>query len=235
MLTAAVLMETLSAPASKKLAHVLYRANATADGQRHEAGFGRTLDDIENRAAIFMARGDVEEAEFVCTRCIIGNGAFDGIASVAQSTKFTPLTTRPFLTSRQGITRLLSIGCIPGRTYERQRFGWIEAAIIKGTPRDGACKTCAIGLQEPFDVANGGEAPDAMTGMLTASASSSVASTFNPAGRRRAKCRYRRWRQRLRPGSGGQVPLLSSWKRQPSLPSQQGRSLRQCRRRRRSG
>ena len=82
--TAAELIETLSAPREQQIADVVQRANAAADGQRHEAGFRRALHDVEQYAAVFMACGDVEKAEFVGAGGVIGDGAFDRIAGVAQ-------------------------------------------------------------------------------------------------------------------------------------------------------
>ena len=60
--TAAVLIDTLSAPRGKQRADVLDRAHAAADGERHEAGLRRAPHDVEDGAAILVARGDVEEA-----------------------------------------------------------------------------------------------------------------------------------------------------------------------------
>ena len=80
--TAAVLIETLSAPAFKQPADVLDGAHAAADGQRHEAALGRALDDVEDRVAVLVAGGDVEEAQLVGAGGIIGRGGLDGIAGV---------------------------------------------------------------------------------------------------------------------------------------------------------
>ena len=68
----------------QELADVLGGAHAPADRQRHETGLGRAANDIENDAAIFVAGGDVEKAQFVRARLVIGDGAFHGIARIAQ-------------------------------------------------------------------------------------------------------------------------------------------------------
>ena len=65
-------------------ADVLDRAHAAADGERHEAGFGRAPHHVEDGAAVFVARGDVEEAQLVGAGRVIGDGRFDRIAGVAQ-------------------------------------------------------------------------------------------------------------------------------------------------------
>ena len=46
----------------KQTANIFDRAHATADGQRHEAAFRCTFDDIENGLAIFVTGGDIEKA-----------------------------------------------------------------------------------------------------------------------------------------------------------------------------
>ena len=68
----------------QQIADVVQRAHAAAHSQRHEAGFRRALHDVEQNAAVFMACGDVEKAEFVGAGGVIGDGAFDRIAGVAQ-------------------------------------------------------------------------------------------------------------------------------------------------------
>ena len=54
-------------------AHVVERAHAAADGQRHEAVFGGAPHDVEQDAAVLVAGGDVEEAEFVGAGGVIGD------------------------------------------------------------------------------------------------------------------------------------------------------------------
>ncbi len=70
---------------------VVERAHAAADGERHEAGFRRALDDIEDDRAVLMAGGDVEETEFVGARRVIGDRALDRIAGIAQIDKIHAL------------------------------------------------------------------------------------------------------------------------------------------------
>ena len=60
------------------------RLHAAADGERHEALLGGALHDIEDDAAIFVARRDVEKAQFVGARRVIGLGDLDRIAGIAQ-------------------------------------------------------------------------------------------------------------------------------------------------------
>jgi hypothetical protein len=60
------------------------RAHAAPDRQRHEAGFRRSPHDIEQDAALLVARRDVEEAQLVGARPVVGLGDLDRIAGVAQ-------------------------------------------------------------------------------------------------------------------------------------------------------
>ena len=62
----------------------MHGAHAAADRQRHEALRRRAPHHVEKDAAILMARRDVEEAELVGTRRVIGHSACDGIAGIAQ-------------------------------------------------------------------------------------------------------------------------------------------------------
>src|SRR6266699_2399006 len=69
--------------------------------------------------------------------------ASTGSPASRKSTKLTPLTTRPSLTSRQGITRTLNILMVssdfsPRAADQRQRCGGIEPAVIEGTAGDRA-------------------------------------------------------------------------------------------------
>ena len=41
-------------------------------------------DHVEDRAALLVARGDVEEAELVCPRLVVSGGGLDRIAGVAE-------------------------------------------------------------------------------------------------------------------------------------------------------
>src|SRR4029078_572150 len=68
----------------KQRPHVLDAADAAADRHRHEADLGSAADDVEVVSALLVAGGDVEEAEFVGARRVIGTGAFDRIAGVGE-------------------------------------------------------------------------------------------------------------------------------------------------------
>ena len=68
----------------QELADVLDGAHAAADGERHEAGFRRARHHVEDDVAVLVARGDVEEGQFVGAGRVIGDRRLDRIAGVAQ-------------------------------------------------------------------------------------------------------------------------------------------------------
>src|SRR5580704_16223836 len=74
-----------------------------------------------------------------------------GSPASRRSTKFTPLTTRPSFTSRQGMTRTLSTD--PSRGSDQsKRLNGIEPSVIERAPDDRAGKARAIGRRQPGDV-----------------------------------------------------------------------------------
>ena len=70
--------------AREQLADVVDRAHAAADGKRHEAGLRRARHHVVDRVAVFVAGGDVEEAQLVGAGRVICDGRLDRIAGVAQ-------------------------------------------------------------------------------------------------------------------------------------------------------
>src|SRR5438270_11354746 len=70
-------------------------------------------------------------------------------------TKLTPLTTRPSFTSRQGMTRDLSMRAV---LDQRQCFRRIEAAIIERAAGDRAGQAHTIGFEQPLDIGDRGKA-----------------------------------------------------------------------------
>ena len=65
-------------------ARIVGAAHPAADGERHEADFGGAADHVEQRAATLMAGADVEEAQLVGARGVIGARRLDRVARVAQ-------------------------------------------------------------------------------------------------------------------------------------------------------
>src|SRR4051794_11483177 len=85
--------------------------------------------------------------------------ASTGSPASRRSTKLTPLTTRPSLTSRQGITRTLNIRGLLGRGADQGEGGCgIEPAIVKRAAGDRASELFRARRQHRLDVLDRGEA-----------------------------------------------------------------------------
>src|SRR5260221_573995 len=88
--------------------------------------------------------------------------ASTGSPASRRSTNLTPLTTRPSLTSRQGITRTLNIPELLGRgagvADQRQRRSGIEPAVVERTAGDGAGELFGAWLKQRPHILNGRKA-----------------------------------------------------------------------------
>src|SRR5580698_10492626 len=86
--------------------------------------------------------------------------AATGSPASRRSMKLIPLTTRPSLTSRHGMTRTFSIAPSrrPRRADQTQRFACIEPAVIERAAGDGAGQLGGARLEHPADILEGGEA-----------------------------------------------------------------------------
>src|SRR5205085_4885649 len=83
--------------------------------------------------------------------------ASTGSPASRKSTKLMPLTTRPSLTSRHGMTRTLNmLGRRPGArralAQQRQRVGGIEPSVIERPARDGAGEFSGARLEQGLHV-----------------------------------------------------------------------------------
>src|ERR1700752_4080780 len=85
--------------------------------------------------------------------------ASTGSPASRRSTKLTPLTTRPSLTSRQGMTRTLNdISGYPRCLEQLDRLGRIEPPVVKRTSRDRAFELARIGFRHTADIRDRREA-----------------------------------------------------------------------------
>ncbi len=78
-------------------ADILKRAHPASHRQRHEAALGGAAHHIEDDAPLLMARGDIEEAEFVRACRVIGCGGLDRVARIAQIDEVHALDDAPIL------------------------------------------------------------------------------------------------------------------------------------------
>ena len=92
---AAVLIETLSAPARSNCRDIFGRANASADRQRNENCGGGAFDDVDHGVARIGAGGDVEENKLVGAFGVVKGGELDRIAGVAKIDELDALDDPP--------------------------------------------------------------------------------------------------------------------------------------------
>ena len=177
-----MLIDTLSAAGQQQLPDILHDAHAAADGQRHEDLLRRAADHVIQRVARFDAGGDVEEGQLVRTLAVIEPGLLHRIAGIDQIDEVHPLTTRPSLTSRQGIRRILSIYASSGAGEESSASASrrIDPAVIEGAAADDAFDAGMLLRLQRFQVSMLDTPPDAITGVVSAKARSAVASTLTP-------------------------------------------------------
>ncbi len=87
----------LVGPCVQEVAHVLARAHATADRERHRDRARAPLDHREERAPRLVARGDVEEGDLVRALLAVARGELHRIAGVAQPDEVHAFDDAPFL------------------------------------------------------------------------------------------------------------------------------------------
>ena len=88
-------------------ADVVLGAEPAADREGDEHLIGSALNQIDNGVALFVRGGDIEEYQLVSTLPSYRDANSTGSPASRRPTKFTPFTTRPRSTSRQGITRII--------------------------------------------------------------------------------------------------------------------------------
>src|SRR6476646_5787197 len=77
-----------------------------------------------------------------------------GSPASTRSTKLTPLTTRPSLTSRQGMTRAFSMSGF----QQLERAGDVDASVVERAAADDALDPGALLLLDLFQIGQGGNA-----------------------------------------------------------------------------
>jgi hypothetical protein len=97
-------------------AHILDRAHAAADGQRHEALLGRAGGEVIHRAPVLMGRVDVEKAQLIRARRVIGLRLFHRIARIAQVDEVHALDHAAVGDVETGDDAGLEHGAVPSRS-----------------------------------------------------------------------------------------------------------------------
>ena len=128
-------------------ADVVDGAHAAADRERHEAGFRRAPHDVEDDAAVLVARGDVEESEFVGAGGVVGDRSFDRIAGVAQVDEIDALDDAAVLDIETGDDADFEHLCCFRAFDQRQRLGSVEPAVIQRAAGDRAGEFSRARLQ----------------------------------------------------------------------------------------
>src|SRR5262249_24637315 len=152
--TAAVLIDTLSAPEAKSLrmSSMVRTPPPTVSGMKQASAVRRTTSRMMSRFSwlAVMSRNVSSSAPSASW----GIAASTGSPASRRSRNFTPLTTRPSLTSRQGMTRTLNMSSRrrARRADQPQRVRRIEPAVVERAAGNGAGKFLGARLQQRHHV-----------------------------------------------------------------------------------
>ena len=119
----------------QKAADVVGGADAAADRQRHETDFRRAPDDVEEDAAVFVACGNVQEAQFVRARSVVSDGALDRIAGVAQIDEVDALDDAAVLDVETGDDPRLESHCADLAGRSARPPAWSRVSAARGSSR----------------------------------------------------------------------------------------------------
>ena len=158
----------LVGPGEQQGPDILDRADAAADGERHEASLGGPADDVEQRAAGFAARGDVEEAQLVGAGRVVDLGGLDGVAGIAQALEAHALHDAPVLHVEAGDDASLEQGRLFSPKCLLDRLRRVASATLlasKDIPLGTASKA-SPSRRPPLPAHLGKRAPKAWTRRL---------------------------------------------------------------------
>ena len=68
----------------KQIADVIQCAHTSANREGHETGFSGAFHHIQHRAPVFVGRHNIEKAQFISPRRVIGAGRLNRITGIAQ-------------------------------------------------------------------------------------------------------------------------------------------------------
>src|SRR6266404_5438109 len=158
-LTAAELIETLSAPERNnvRISSTVRTPPPTVSGMKQASAVRRTTSSMVPRFSWVAVMSRKHNSSAPAASYAIA--ASTGSPASRRSTKLTPLTTLPSLTSRQGITRTLNMRKLLGHSAcvadQCQCGGGIEPAVIERATGNGAGELFGARLQQRLDVLNG--------------------------------------------------------------------------------
>src|ERR1700722_9893534 len=161
-LTAAELIEALSAPerSSVLMSSTVRTPPPTVNGMKQASAVRRTTSNMIPRFSWVAVMSRKQSSSAPAASYAIA--ASTGSPASRRSTKLTPLTTRPSLTSRQGITRTLNIRDLlrrrAGVADQRQRGRGIEAAVVQCAARDRTGELFCARLKQRIHVVDGSKA-----------------------------------------------------------------------------
>ena len=101
--------ETLSAPASSTACASSARPDPAADRERDEDVVGAAAGQVDDRVALLVRGGDVEEHELVGALGLVALGELHGVAGVADVDEVRALHDAALVHVEAGMTRLSSI------------------------------------------------------------------------------------------------------------------------------
>src|SRR6266567_367149 len=159
--TAAELIETLSAPyrSSVLMSSMVRTPPPTVSGMKQASAVRRTTSSMVPRFSWVAVMSRKHSSSAPAASYAIA--ASTGSPASRRSTKLTPLTTRPSLTSRQGITRTLNMCQLLGGARvadQGEGIRRLEPAVIERTAGDRAGKFFGARRQHRLDVLDRGEA-----------------------------------------------------------------------------
>src|SRR3569623_2129499 len=151
--TAAGLIATLSAPAlsMRRMSAVLRMPPPTVSGMNTWPATSSTMCTMESRSSWLaeMSRNTSSSAPCSSKRRAISTG----LPASRMPTNFTPLTTRPLSTSRQGMMRLARHMLILSQLIrELLRLDEVETAFVQRAANHRAHHPVALGLTEMADI-----------------------------------------------------------------------------------
>ena len=141
-------------------ADILDGAHPAAHGERHEADFGGTGDDVVDGVALLVGSGDIQEAKLVRSLLVIDPGLLYRVSGIHQIDEVHALDHAPGVNIEARDDAHLQHGAEPGAARsggeQRQRLRRVDAAVIESAAADHTADTVRLVWLERFEVGVGG-------------------------------------------------------------------------------